>query len=416
MTIQAKIAELLKEAIGFDVAAVGRSVIEHALRTRMTVCRTGKLDEYWQHLRRSNAEMQELIESIVVPETWFFRDREAFAALTKIVLNESLPAYPAGVLRLLSAPCSSGEEPYSMAIALLDAGLAPKNFKIDAVDVSVRALTLAKHATYAKNSFRGKDLDFRDRYFQLKQDRYQLAQLVRSQVHFEQGNLLADDFLAGAECCDVIFCRNVLIYFDAPTQQRVIKTLRRLLAPSGVLFVGPSEAFVVRSKGFTSVNHPRAFAYRKATGSVCESVNGHERPRKRTRAATPRLAPKRPARKQADRTPPPVSPKPSAELKIARALADAGSLVEASRECEAYLREHGACAAGYYLLGVVRDAMGDQSRAADCYRKTLYLQPDHPEALTHLSLLAEKRGDMSTARRLHLRAQRAQRVEEVAVG
>jgi chemotaxis protein methyltransferase WspC len=413
MTTEIKIAALLKEAIGFDVATVGRSVIDHALRARMAACGTGKLEDYWQKLQRCKVEMQELIESVVVPETWFFREREAFTALIRIILDEWLPDHSTGMLRLLSVPCSSGEEPYSMAMALLDADLAPKNFIIEAADISRRALALAEHAVYAKNSFRGRDLDFRDRYFQLTDGRYQLAQSVQSQVRFEQRNLLADDFLAGAESYDVIFCRNVLIYFDAPTQQRVINTLNRLLAPKGILFVGPSEAFALRNNGFVSANHPRAFAYRQATAPVRSPLNRHEEPRQKARATTPRPAPKPSARKQLDRTQAPVPAKPKPDLKIASRLADAGDLVEAARECETYLREQGACAAGYYLLGIVRDAMGDRERAADCYRKTIYLQSDHSEALTHLSLLAEKRGDVSTARRLQ---QRARRVEEMAAG
>ena len=163
MTTPAKFAELLREAIGFDVRTVGHSVIEHALRGRMAACGTARMEDYWYELRRNNGELQELIESTVVSETWFFRDQEAFAALPKIVLKEWWPGNSGNVLRLLSVPCSSGEEPYSMAMALLQAGLAPRNFKIDAVDISARALAEATRANYAKNSFRGSEREFRAR-------------------------------------------------------------------------------------------------------------------------------------------------------------------------------------------------------------------------------------------------------------
>ncbi len=407
MSTQTKIAALLKERIGFDVATVGRSVIERALRDRMAACGTKKLEDYWEKLQRGEAEMQALIEAIVVPETWFFRDREAFSALTNFVLKEWLPAHPTGVLRLLSVPCSSGEEPYSIAMALLDAGLTPASFRIDAADISARVLTLAREAVYTRNSFRGQDLDFRDSYFQRIGERYQLEPAVRAQVRFEQRNLLAEPLIR-AQPYDVIFCRNVLIYFDAPTQERAIAGLRRLLAPDGLLLVGPSEAFVVRGNGFVSEIHARAFAYRKAPASGVAPICGNERPRKKARAIVPRPAPNLFAPKKPERSRTPVAAKPRADLKVARGLADAGDLLGAARACETYLLEEGGCAAGYYLLGIVHDALGDRTRAADCYRKTLYLQPDHGEALTHLSLLAQKGGDVASANRLHLRAQRAE--------
>lgn len=411
MTTPAKFAELLREAIGFDVRTVGHSVIEHALRGRMAACGTARMEDYWYELRRNNGELQELIESTVVSETWFFRDQEAFAALPKIVLKEWWPGNSGNVLRLLSVPCSSGEEPYSMAMALLQAGLAPRNFKIDAVDISARALAEATRANYAKNSFRGSELDFRDRYFELTDGRYKLASAVREQVRFEQGNLLGDNFLANKPSYDVIFCRNVLIYFDAPAQDRALKVLGRLLAPRGVLFVGPSEAFVVRSHDFVSVDYPRAFAYRKFHPAILPSQSDQEKPRKKTRTTASRPVAKLPLPKPAADRQPIATAKPRDDLAVASGLADSGQLRQAAKVCETYLREQGASSEGYYLLGIVRDAMGDEARASDCYRKVIYLQPDHPGALLHLSLLVEKRGDASGARRLQ---SRVRRVEEAA--
>ena len=102
---------------------------------------------------------------MVVTETWFFREKQPFAALVRLVIEEWLPAHPTGRLRLLSVPCSSGEEPYSMAMALMDAGFPAARFEISAVDISARALAFAQRAIYGRNSFRGADLDFRTRHF-----------------------------------------------------------------------------------------------------------------------------------------------------------------------------------------------------------------------------------------------------------
>lgn len=398
----AEIEELLKTTIGLDVVSVGRPMIEHAVHARMARCGTKKLETYWQQLRSSEAEMRELIEAVVVPETSFFRDRESFTALTHIVMAKWLPAHPMGMLRVLSAPCSSGEEPYSIAITLLDAGFAEEHFQIDAVDISRKAIGIGKRASYGRNSFRGKDLSFRDRYFRPTNDRYELAESLRSRVRFQQGNLLAADSLAG-ESYDVIFCRNLLIYFDAPTQQRVVQTLARLLAPNGFLFVGASEALVLRGSGFTSADRAQAFVYRKTDRAEKCALPRAARPRKKIKpiaASKPAVKPK----------PEKAREIPRVDLENARHLADAGRLSEAAAACEAHLRSDGASAAGYYLLGLVRDAMGDQRQAADLYRKALYLEPTHVEALLHLALLSAQRGDAAVAKRLQLRARRAAQI------
>jgi chemotaxis protein methyltransferase WspC len=407
---QSEIANLLKLTIGVDAATIGQSVIDHAIRARMAACRLTDLTEYREWLRCSEAELQALIEAVVVPETWFFRDEETFSALVHFVMDDWVPAHPVGVLRILSAPCSSGEEPYSISMALLDAGLPPRRFTIDALDISVSALAQAKRTLFGKNAFRGGDLAFRERHFRQTPKGYELAQSVAGQVHYQRGNLIDADLLAGAEGYDFIFCRNVLIYFDRATQERVIRSLDRLLAVDGILFVGPAEAFLTRCSGFSGANHPRAFACRKAAAK--KAAPPAEPPPEKPRSATVRRASPPPKRIQK-----PVSkaavpaPSPPADLEAAQRLADAGRLGEARTVCEALLKEHGASASAYFLLGLVRDGMGDHREASDCYRKVLYLEPNHPEALLHLALLAEKQGDPASARRLQIRARR---VEEAA--
>src|SRR4051812_39758044 len=165
--------------------------------------------------------MGEMIEGVVSPETSFFCASCSFLVLPQILTGDWSPRHPYESLRVLSAPCSTGEEPYSIAMALLDAGFPSERFQIDAVDISARALDLGRRGAYRRNSFRNKDAGFRERYFQQIQDCYQLTESARNRVRFRYGNLVTEHFLAG-NCYDIIFCRNVLIYFDPPTQQRVI--------------------------------------------------------------------------------------------------------------------------------------------------------------------------------------------------
>jgi chemotaxis protein methyltransferase WspC len=164
----ARFEQLLERTMGLNAASIGAAAIERAVRARLAACKLEDADagRYWQQVQRSPEELQALVEEVVVPETWFFRDPQAFAAMTHIITKEWLPAHASGVLRLLSLPCSTGEEPYTMAMALIDAGVPCDRFMIDAVDISGEALARARRGVYGGNSFRGQNLSFRDRHFE----------------------------------------------------------------------------------------------------------------------------------------------------------------------------------------------------------------------------------------------------------
>jgi chemotaxis protein methyltransferase WspC len=135
--VECDFENLLKETMGLDSASVGSAAIESSVRLRMDSLGYKQREDYWNRLHAADDELQELIEAVVVPETWFFRDQDAFAALARLISEEWLPIHPTTVLRLLSGPCCTGEEPYSMVMALLDAGVSRDRFQIEAVDISV---------------------------------------------------------------------------------------------------------------------------------------------------------------------------------------------------------------------------------------------------------------------------------------
>ena len=385
------IEDRLRETIGLDAACVGAGMVQRAVRQRMRSLGLKRPEDYLRFLQRSRAELQELIESVVVTETWFFRDPEPIAAFVRLVLEDWLPAHNAAALRVLSLPCSSGEEPFSLVMALLDAGVPADRFEIEAVDISARALARAGRGVYGRNSFRGKDLAYRDRYFHPYAEGFVLDPAVRRCVHFYQGNFLNNAFLTGRGSYDFIFCRNLLIYLDPLMRRKALEKIERLLAPGGCLFVGPVEQPLAIEGGFVTAGIPLAFAYRKAS-------HGARRPRLASPAeasgATPKL---QRARRLLLPAPTSVPPSIRTDLETARRMADAGRLKEAAEICEAHLRESRASAQAYYLLGLVRDASGDPG-AMDCYRKALYLEPHHYESLLQMALLLQKDGDATRAR------------------
>ncbi len=190
----AEIEMLLRQTMGLDAASVGLSTIERAVQQRMTACGLKDVSVYLKKVRASPVELQELIEAVVVSETWFFRDPEAFSVLAQIVLQEWLPAHPQSQLRVLSIPCATGEEAYSLAMTLDGIGVPHENAHIDAIDISEHALARARKGIYGRNSFRGRNLDFRDLYFEQLAHGYQLTGRIRRRVVFHRENLFDPNF------------------------------------------------------------------------------------------------------------------------------------------------------------------------------------------------------------------------------
>lgn len=418
------IEALLKSSFGLDASTIGSTAIARAVAQRMVV--VGSADEraYWSLLSTRSDEVQELTEAVIVPETWFFRDGAAFGVLAEMAADRWARAPGEAVLRVLSLPCSTGEEPYSAAIALLEAGLPAQSFVVDAIDISHRSLTIAREAIYGLNAFRGTEASFRARHFTQVGDRHSLCDAVKSLVHFRQGNLLSPDDLPVGVSYDFVFCRNLLIYFDRPTQRQALTALRRLLRTQGVLFVGPAESVLLMQNDFQSLRRPLAFAFRGGAsprqdpgvpaGKASPSAVATGMPRRRpSRAPAPLPKPVAPVpmhRAAKPPVPPTGLPRPDvqgAELfdRAAR-LADQGRLPEAKTLCQDHLRACPDSAPAHHLLGLIHDGMGDHANASACYRKALYLDPEHEEALLQLAYLLQGRGEVGAAQRMRERAER----------
>jgi chemotaxis protein methyltransferase WspC len=409
-----RIEQLIQDETGLHSGAIGSNSIARAIRARMKTVGLRKTEDYLDLVQSSPFERNELVESVVVTETWFFRDAPAFTAAATIVRDELIPTRLNRPARLLSLPCSSGEEPYSLAMAMLDAGVPASQFRILAADISSRSLARAQRGVFGRNSFRGKDLAFRDKYFRAVDREFALEPTVLSCVHFHQFNLLGEEISSLPGLFDIVFCRNLMIYFDLPTQKMALDRIGRFLAPGGALFVGPAEQPFVLEQGYVSAHIPMAFACRNPghLGRIGEPRPVRspqpDHPGKMQQPAT-RVPPARsigtPARRSHSQAEAETAPTIAGELERARRLADEGKLAEASALCDRHLREKGASAQAYFLIALIRDAAGD-STATEFYRKAIYLDPNHYESLMHLALSLEKNGEKIRARTYRNRAQR----------
>lgn len=417
MSLEA-IERLLKQRMGLHSATVGPGTVHQAVEQRMRDCDIDAPGDYLAVLEHSTTELDALIDTVVIPETWFFRDIHPFAAFSSWVRDEWLARDAQDPLRLLSVPCSTGEEPYTLAMCLCDVGLPVNAAHIDALDISHSNIDKARRASYGSNSFRGGDLDFRSRYFFAENQRYRLRQEVCQRVSFERVNILDDGFRQNRQPYHVIFCRNLLIYFDRPTQNTAIEQLEQLLTPDGILFLGHSETGLILGRNFSPLGYPRCFAFKRgqsganktdAQSAPLPRRTRHkppEQPRQRlplnSSTATPFSGAAPAARKQ----PAPDTCNEALLLREAFQLADQGHLDEAARHCETLLQRQSLQADAHYLLGLIRESTGNRRDAEQHLRKAIYLNPDHYEALTHLGVICRHHGDTASAQRLQQRAER----------
>ncbi|QJW97682.1 CheR family methyltransferase [Frigoriglobus tundricola] len=297
------IDSVVRERLGLDPSTLGANVLDRAAAARMLACGLSDPAVYAARLMAEPAEREVLAADLAVSETWFFRGgRALFDRLAGFVAGRATGT-PA---RVLSIPCSTGEEPYSLAIALHERSLSATDFVIDAVDLSERALARATAARYGAFAFREAGPDMRPAYFRPVADQWELLPNLRAAVRFRAGNLTDPLFLAGERSYDLILCRNLFIYLTPDARVRALANFDRLLAPDGRLCVthgeadrlppdrfqpdGPTETGIYRRTGASGGVPPRTVPPVPPVPETVARPRRHRRhrPRQRPPAVTPR--------------------------------------------------------------------------------------------------------------------------------
>ncbi|HTM22948.1 MAG TPA: protein-glutamate O-methyltransferase CheR, partial [Kofleriaceae bacterium] len=261
MTPIEMIAGLLQRQIGLAVESVGVRALEAAVSARMRILGLGDQAVYVVALEERLGELPALIEEVVVPESWFMRDRLPFLELAAHA-RARRRADPGETYRVLSIPCSSGEEPYSVAMALLEEGHPPGDFSVLGVDISSALLDRARAGVYFPASFRAIDPGLVSRWFDRGPGDTKLAvPSLRAAVRFQQCNILDPGFLVDSPQFHAILCRNLLIYLTAPARRVALARLEKLLVADGILIAGHAEALEVMAPKFRATGAAGAFTY-----------------------------------------------------------------------------------------------------------------------------------------------------------
>ena len=415
--------DLVRARSGLEFDSARRPDLERAIQREMAERRLDDPGSLYQMLVVSPDALDPFIESLTIPETYFFRNTPQIEALERHILPDLIARRRAvRSLRIWSAGCASGEEPYTVAILLrrlLSSDFDAWNILILGTDINRSLLQKARRGLYTAWSLRDTSADLRKRYFVQCGDQFELKPEIRSQVTFARLNLAADSYpspLTNTHDLDLILFRNVLIYFGPQMTQHVVARIHDALVEGGWLIVGHAEPSVVTFGQFTAHSFPGTVIYQKAA-SPASSGTGHMAalPGGLPSPAEGHLpAPKRASKPRARRASHPRAATPSrpsdppltatvdalvAEYQMAKAQADQLQSEDARRTVASVIEQAPLYAPAYYLMGLIHQEAGESDEAMAAFRRCVYVDPGFVMGHLVLADLYAARGQPQRARK-----------------
>lgn len=408
----------LNERMSLDVALLEGAGFDGVVAERMAALGCADERAFVGVLERSREESERLAGSVAVPETWLFRYPKSFDVLVEYLTRRL--AQGATRVRMISVGCASGEEPYGMAMAALHAGWSADRVEIEAFDRNAAVLTRAGAGVYGAFSIRHEVPAWGLMHLRHEGGKVAVASRVREMVRFRCADVLEAGVLGESGSCDVVFCRNVLIYLRAEARTRLLGAIGDALREGGLLFVGHAEQVLGISATMMRVNAAHAFAIEKVGNGAKERAVDVARAMRDERgesiARAARVSWAMPVTKAA-RTVEPITVEmapeaapelvPELDMDDARDLADAGRKSESESLLRSIMARKGPSAEGLELLGTLRQASDDAGGAKQLFEQALYLEPNRPTALLQLALIHEKLGERVQAERMWERMKRA---------
>lgn len=263
--------EFITEVFGLVLDENKESFLKLKLLPRLEELRLATFAEYYAYLKfapRSNEEHKRLISLITNNETYFFREESQLRVLAEVILpalKEKKHKSGKRKLRIVSAGCSSGEEVYTLAMIVLESGsfLWDWDVRITGIDIDSQIIAKARNGIYGGRSFQATPDHYLDRYFRKCVEGMKVKDILTKITHFTEGNLLQLDQIIKDQEVDVVFCRNVLIYFDDESIKRGVNSFANVLGPEGYLFLGHSESLSRITTSYVPMRFPGAIIYKK---------------------------------------------------------------------------------------------------------------------------------------------------------
>lgn len=253
------IKQLIYEETGIVFDGRKKYFVENRIKEHMEELGMNSVKDYLYRLKTDKSVIKEFISKITVNETYFYREYYHLIALSKIVQTEFKSKKP----RVLSIPCSSGEEPYTIAIVLAEVLGISCNFEVTGVDIDKNALQKAKNAVYGKRSVSKLPSEYLQKYFDKTPEGWAVKPFLRKKVRFMEGNILDRLFLKRLGTFQIVFCKNLLIYFDENSRAKAVNNLYDIIEYGGYLFLGHAESLSRASSLFEPVKIEGSIVYRK---------------------------------------------------------------------------------------------------------------------------------------------------------
>ena len=264
------LASFIYDYAGLYFDDASRFLLESRLQNRLKEHHFDSFLKYYHYLLYHQDRVEELkvmIDIVTTNETYFYRERNQLDAFAEEILPELAERNAKKKrLRIWSAGCSTGEEPYTLAILCSESGLFDNTWELDIIgtDISQRVLTTARKAVFSQSSFRATEENKLNRYFSRNEDgKYVIDDTIRNMVHFGHLNLMDEKMMGLIRECDVIMCRNVIIYFDKNAKAKAVNSFFRKLVPGGYLLLGHSESLMNITTVFKLKHLTRVMVYQK---------------------------------------------------------------------------------------------------------------------------------------------------------
>ena len=255
--------KVIYDESGITFSATNRSILDSRLKEKLREKQLDSIEEYYRLVMSNKEEMKIMLDSVTTNLTRFFRNQPHFDALVNYVIPhviENKKKTGDTTIRIWIAGCSTGEEPYTIAMILADVLPPPYKFQITASDISLKCLMTGQAGFYPEARITGIPQKYLDRFFTKNDRGYQVKPELMQTIKFDYHNLRND---SGARNLDVVFCRNVLIYFDEPAQKNVIDRFWNSMAPKSYLFIGHSESLFGMDTKFEFLKTDWACLYQK---------------------------------------------------------------------------------------------------------------------------------------------------------
>ncbi len=250
---------------GIFIADTKKYLIENRLSRILQEKKLTTFDEYLSVIKTSSNgnELTRLFDAVTTNETYFFREPLQLDVFIDSVFRNILETKKSGqIIKIWSSACSSGEEPYTLSLLLKDKNL-DQNVEIFGSDLCVGALSTAKRAVYNNYAIRNVPKPYLEKYFTSSGGSYTLCDPIKNSVDFKKANLIDETSTKPLRGMDIIFCRNVLIYFDTKAKQKVVSGLYDSLVPGGYLIIGSSESLRSVTRAFRPIVINKVIVYRK---------------------------------------------------------------------------------------------------------------------------------------------------------